>query len=44
MKRNDTIEIAGSPPTSPPSALPYFSAISVAELTHAPPTVNARIR
>src|SRR5690348_16553579 len=44
MKRNETIETAGSPPTRPPSALPYLSATSVAELTHAPPTMNARIR
>jgi len=44
MKRNETIEIAGSPPTRPPRALPYLSAMSVAELTHAPPTRNARIR
>jgi hypothetical protein len=40
MKRKDTMEIAGNPPTSPPSALPYLSAISVAKLTHAPPTVS----
>ena len=44
MKRNETIEIKGSPPTRPPRALPYLSTMSVAELTHAPPTTNARIR